>query len=243
MSISLAPQLTQRDSQWAAWKAAHSAKKGLHQYEDDGGVYTIWFYDGPEVHTCKIWKGSVPDGVLSSYSQSQNDTDKADFEGGLKTTANKTIVSQAEGRQILAPTFEDAFGLTPIWRGYLYTASPLATSIFDELITSERRLRGGWYELLVTGQAVLGDYVEFSIVDKDDMLGLFATYGLTVGVDVLELKKYVRKDYVNPGIFGQRQEFMVGGVFQVMAGLYFRTIYKSLGAVPVQFKTVVLAYE
>lgn len=37
-----------------------------------------------------------------------------------------------------------------------------------------------------------------SIVDKDDVLGLFSTYGLTVGVDVLELKEFVEDFYAPP---------------------------------------------
>jgi hypothetical protein len=153
------------------------------------------------------------------------------------------VPKTSDGRPISAPTFEDSQGLTPIWRGSWNTAEAGAVSIFDTLITSERRLRTGWYELLVPNEAVLGDYIEFAIVDKDNVLGLFAYFGLTVGTDVLELKKYVRNEYVCPAVVGQRQEFGVSGVFQVMTGLYFRTIYHSVGEVPVNFKTMVLAYE
>lgn len=148
-----------------------------------------------------------------------------------------------DGRPISAPTFEDAYGLTPIWRGALQTASPGAISIFDQEITSELRLRGGWYELVNNEQAVIGDMIEFAIVDKDDTLGVFGAYGLTPGVDVLELKKYVRGEYVNPSTYGRRQEFLCKGVFRVMAGLFFRTLYHSTGSVPVDFKTVLFSYE
>lgn len=149
----------------------------------------------------------------------------------------------SDGRPILAPTFEDNYGLTPIWLGELRVANAGAISIFDTEITTELRLRGGWYELLVPDEAVLGDYVEFAIVDKDNVLGYFGYYGLTPGVDVLELKKYVRNEYVSPKSVGIRQEFASGGVFQVMVGLYFRTIYHSTGLVPVTFKSMVFAYE
>lgn len=153
------------------------------------------------------------------------------------------VPKTTDNRPILAPTFEDSFGLAPIWRGNLNVATAGATSIFDVLISSERRLRGGWYELLVADEAVLGDYVEFSVVDKDDTLGYFAYYGLTLGVDVLELKKYVFTEYVNPNRVGVRQEFTTGGVFRVVPGIYFRTTYVSTGANPVNFKTVTYAYE
>ena len=94
MPIALAPQYTQRSSFWTAWKASRAAKSGVHQYDDDGIVYTIWFYDGVEVHLCTIWKGLVPDGVQPIYSQVQNDADKADFEAGLKLTANATLTNR-----------------------------------------------------------------------------------------------------------------------------------------------------
>jgi hypothetical protein len=147
-----------------------------------------------------------------------------------------------DGRLVYAPSWESTEGLDPTWKGFLYTATAGACSIFDELITEEIKLRGGWYSLVETGQAVVGDYVEFSVVDKDDVLGLFSTYGIPQG-GILELKKYVKKDYVVPSLIGQRQTFMVGGAFPVMAGLYLRTSYQSTGLVDVQFKTVILSYE
>ena len=147
-----------------------------------------------------------------------------------------------DGRPILAPSWESTEGLDPTWKGYLYTATAGAYSVFDVLIEDEIKLRGGWYELLVAGEAALGDYIEFSVVDKDNVLGLFSTYGIPQG-GVLELKKYVRKDYIAPSIIGRRQEFIVGGAFPVMAGLYLRTGYESTGLVNVKFKTIILSYE
>lgn len=154
-------------------------------------------------------------------------------------------VRSYEGKLIMAPTWETTDGLSPEFRGHLYKASAGATSFFDEKISTQIRLRGGWYEILQPEQASLGDYVEFSIMDKDDVLGLFSGYGLTAGQPghVLELKKYVKKDYVNPASAGKREEFRVGGGFNVIAGLYFRTSYVSVGSKDVDLKTVVLSYE
>jgi hypothetical protein len=146
------------------------------------------------------------------------------------------------GNPVQAPTFENTNGLHPQWVGHLYTATAGATNIFDQVVTTEKQLRGGWYELM-DATAVLNDYIEESIVDKDDVLGLFTTYGLTLGVDVLELKKYVKKEYVNPSSVNQRQVFMVNSVFSIAAGLYIRTIYESTGAEDVVLKVVTLAYE
>jgi hypothetical protein len=107
------------------------------------------------------------------------------------------------GNPVLAPTFENTGGLHPQWHGHLYTAVKDSINIFDQLVTTEKQLRGGWYEIM-DDNSVLGDYIEEAVVDKDDVLGLFDTYGLTVGVDVLELKKYVKTEYINPSVVGQR---------------------------------------
>lgn len=146
-----------------------------------------------------------------------------------------------EGVPILAPTFEETHGLQPQWKGNVYTATAGATSIFDELVDTEKQIRGGWYEIF-SGPPVVNDYIEFAVVDKDDVLGLFATYGLTVGEDVLELQKYVAREYVNPNATG-REYFMANSVWPLIAGLYMRSIYVSTGADDVIWKVVTLAYE
>jgi len=139
----------------------------------------------------------------------------------------------ADGYGVIAPTFEDSRGLTPVWRGRLYTATAGALSFFDEEVNTEMCMRGGWYEIL-SDNAVIGDYLEFSIIDKNDVMGLFEGLGLTVGVDILELKKFVRTEYVNPGT--NRSEFPSNGASQVIAGLFLRVAYLSTGADDVKFK-------
>jgi hypothetical protein len=93
MTVTIAPQFTQRIYQWTSWKAVLLVKPGhAHQWDDDGIVYTIWFYDGPEAFICTIWKGEVPDSVVAtSYSQNQNDLDKADFEANFKPSGNNLL--------------------------------------------------------------------------------------------------------------------------------------------------------
>ena len=92
--------------------------------------------------------------------------------------------------------------------------------------------------------ASLGDYIEEAVVDKDDVLGLFNTYGLTVGTDVLELKKYIKTEYINPLVAGQRQVFIANSTFVIAAGLYLRTIYVSVGTInDVSLKVTTLTYE
>lgn len=153
--------------------------------------------------------------------------------------ANRYTVDQ---EQVLAPTFEDTNGLHPQWKGHLYDCTAGAINIFDELVVVEKRLRGGWYELL-DSNSVIGDYIEEAVVDKDDVLGLFGLFGYTVGEDVLELKKYVETEFVNPLTAGQRQMFMARSVFEIVAGLYIRTIYSSIGTTDLKIKVTTYAYS
>lgn len=77
---------------WAAWKSAQGLKGGAYQCDNDASKYSIWFYDGPEVHLVEIWRGLLPDGIIQSgYSQEQNDSDKADFESNYLPSANGTL--------------------------------------------------------------------------------------------------------------------------------------------------------
>ena len=147
-----------------------------------------------------------------------------------------------EGYPVSAPTFEATGGLHPQWHGHLYDVSAGSYNIFDEPITVEKQLRGGWYEFF-DSSPVVGDYIEFSVVDKDDVLGLFPVYGLTVGQDIIELKKYVKTEYINPAGYGQRHEIVAKSTFVVTAGLYLRTSYHSEGSQDFKLKVTTVAYE
>lgn len=92
MSLSLASQFTQKNYSWTNWKTIQISKKLTTQYDDDRTLYTIYGYDGPEVHTCNIFKGIVPYSVIDNgYSQAQNDSDKSDFEINYLPSANQSI--------------------------------------------------------------------------------------------------------------------------------------------------------
>lgn len=218
---------------WTQLKNFVDSRKALLQWEENDSMYCVKAIDGThEVQTC----------VLKTTPKSAAQTD---FEDNYKSNGNKSLTND-EGQPIMAPTFEDDLGLTAAWQGHLYSATKDTLNIYDELVTTQLKLRGGWYELIHppgTPQAELGDYLEFSIVDKDDVLGLFSTYGLTVGVDVLELGKFVRKDYLNPHTM-ERQVFKVAGAFDVLPGLYFRTYFRSFGTTnDVDFKVVIHYHE
>ncbi len=118
-----------------------------------------------------------------------------------------------------------------------FTASAGEITIFDLAMTVDVRLRGGWSWIEDT--AVWGDEVGLSVVDKDDVLGLFATYGLTVGEDVLQLSKYIVDVDVPPG--GWSGYCVDPNTYaDVITGLYLRAEYNSVGASDVK---VIIHYD
>lgn len=204
---------------WPAFKFLVTQKGLSIQFIEHNGNYHLKAIDGQFILDC----------VLPIDPQNE---ETLDFETNFKASGNQPIQKMnGQGCVVIAPTFEDTEGLTTIWKGHRYITQPEALNIFDTLITTQLKLRGGWYKLLSTG-ATDEDYVEFSIVDKDNCLGLFSYFGLTPGVDVLELKKFIRTEFINPLDFS-RQEFLSNAASEVMAGLYFRVYYYSAGTTPV----------
>jgi len=115
MTISFG-QAPQRSGTWTWFKPLISSKTLKVQYEDEGSSYTIYGYDQPEVVTCTIWQGVVPQTVIDGgYSQAQNDADKADFEANYMPTANRsTQRTDTFGNPIQTPLeYAIAFGSLP----------------------------------------------------------------------------------------------------------------------------------
>lgn len=77
------------------------------------------------------------------------------------------------------------------------------------------------------------DYLEVSIVDKDNVTGLFEYYNLIPGEDVLELVKFIKTH----SIIGGRRILLDGGQSKIIPyGLYIRISYFSYGIEPFSFK-------
>jgi hypothetical protein len=81
----------QRSGNWTWLKPLFSSKSLVPQFEEDDSTYTVYGYDPPEALSCVIWKGTVPPSVAETYSQVQNDADKADFEANFKPFCNRSI--------------------------------------------------------------------------------------------------------------------------------------------------------
>lgn len=92
-------------STWTVFKSnTITGNKSLPiQYHDDGYIYTVFAFDDDICYTCTIWKSTVPDGIINGgYSQSQNDSDKSDFENNYKSTANSRLTSSADQVSVLS---------------------------------------------------------------------------------------------------------------------------------------------
>lgn len=173
--------------------------------------------------------------ALSSGEQSTLNGVIAIHDGeAIPETENKDV----KGNPVVATSVYGYVAESTKWKGYRYVAPHGATTIFDEAITKQIYMQGG--RAVIKG-ATDGDIAEFSIVDKDDVLGLFAGYGLTVGQDVLELDKYVQNYF--PDEDGDSVEHKVQTVAKVLQGLYLRLTYHSTGSSDVVIKITYLGYE
>ena len=191
-----------------------------YTWVDEGLAYSIAAVDGPLCRTCSI-----------------NKVDAAEFEASYKIN-KPTEPRTPEGSQVIAPTFLYT-GLTGgACKGYKYAAQAGVQNIFDELVTKQIYIQGGKYKVI---GATDGDYAEFAVVDKNDVLGLFALYGLVVGQDVLELYKYIRTYYMLDA--NDSGEFKFESAARIYQGLFLRAIYMSVGATPVKMGVTYQWYE
>lgn len=154
------------------------------------------------------------------------------------------------GDRIFAPTLDDVAGFYPKKRCYKETVVKNTENFFDYEVTSEKRINGGEFWIFPGDESRVheDDYIEFSIIDKNDVLGLFATYGLSVANgDILELVKFVQNDYVKKGNVadGYHSQLYEGikGTNRVMAGLFMRVSYSSHGTDDLKFLWRLYYYE
>lgn len=172
-----------------------------------------------------IWK----DDSENPPNKCPNDTSHTidETKTAIEEICDKPKITQ-DGGQVVSLTY----GITPEnsqWKGYIFQAKAGQTTFFDIQITTEIRLQGGYYQILnyqdIGWNGLQRDYIEFSIIDKDDVLGLFSQYGLNKeNGDILEIKKFVKNAYVL-----EKDTFIDKySVFPVLQGLYFRIAYNSV---------------
>lgn len=91
MGTQFSSAYTLRDYRYSDWKAALAARGSVPQADASDGVHQkLWFYDGPEIHTCFMWLAGNPV-TDPNYTQAQNDADLADYQTCLASAVNATI--------------------------------------------------------------------------------------------------------------------------------------------------------
>jgi len=147
----------------------------------------------------------------------------------------------SDGVQIVTQTYSDYPDVT-VWKIRKFKALKGQTTFFDIEITTEKRLAGGDFEIKNPTSVNENDYMEFSIVDKNNVLGLFQTYGLKPGIDILELHKFIRTAYIPKN--GIKDFYShLGCTFAVYAGLFLRISYSSFGTTDINFNVLTMWLE
>lgn len=178
----------------------------LDHVDVTGDDVDIWFKDA-----LSSGDEDLLDAVVAAHDSTQS-TGKFSF--------------SSDGALVISPTYS-SYEEDAAFQGFLVSGSGEDTdTIYDHLITNQIYMGGGHYW---SSGGQLGDYAEASIVDKDDILGLFSTYGLTQGVDVLELFKFASGIYLNPN-GTDFAELMTPDAALVYPGLYLRTKLHTAGA-------------
>lgn len=162
----------------------------------------------------------------------------------------KTLdLTMSEGKVVVAPSFFHKGHLSTVQEGLKYTTAGQTINMFDELVTQPKRLYGGrlWISPDSVADVDKRDYIEVSVVDKDDVLGAFSLYGLDKAQGhVLELSKFVIKEYIRKGSAedGYPADFVssVKGVSELPAGIYVRITYTSYGSQPIDVYAKTYSY-
>lgn len=180
------------------------------------------------------------DGIIRYESIACLDTDVDDFELNHKATGNKPLeVKNSDGVTVTAQTFPE-IPCVQNWKSFKLNVPAGVESFYDILVDREIKIQGGDYHIINKADIHEDDYIEFSVIDKDDVLGLFSLYGLTVGTDIIELSKFVRTYYC---IKGEAALYnVVHTAFRVKRGLYFRLGYNSKGSTNIRMIFNLLSY-
>jgi hypothetical protein len=130
--------------------------------------------------------------------------------------------SALTGGLVNAPSYSN-FEEDASFKGVRATCPANTVTITDVEIETELYVDHGmcWFK-----NANDGDEVEISVVDKDDVLGLFSVLGYTVGVDVLELGKWAETIPMFPGDTPWTM-FHTDDTAPVVEGLYLRIKYDN----------------
>lgn len=205
----------------------------LQQELDSGRTYDLFVFDGPMKYEASI----------------STSGDVSDFETNYKAGANQPLAEfpKDDNGSVRVSTYFPALGMVPTFQGFQFECSGDSTTFYDIELGTAWRIWGGCAWLSELTAANSGDYIECSIIDKNDVLGYFAYYGLTVGVNVLELKKYVKHEYALKFLDAPHTEveFVAPGVMGdvIYPGLFIRIAYTNTSPSNIRFIARLQVFE
>lgn len=142
MPISFGDRPVRSYNTWGELKTSMYVRQLRLQYDTEEQLYRIWGYDGPEVHTCIIWRGIVPS---ESYDQAQNDADLVDFETNFMPGFNASIRNLSSiGVEGISPA-KGLGGFAPDPTNNPYLPAP------DEVVSL---YADAWGQLMTRGPAI-----------------------------------------------------------------------------------------
>lgn len=186
------------------------AKKNLTwQFQEWSDKYKLFVIDTGVAYCSYVYKSPIVVGGLDSEQEQLN---QDDFEENIQPIANFAI----GGRSYAFSTPDFQFN----GEGILVTATKNTSTNVDFQIPGAAGsfcyINGA---IVITKDAVFGDYAAASIIDKDNILG----YGANV-----TLANYVTKWYINPATQSNFETPYAGKLY---AGLYIRVSYTSVGLI------------
>jgi len=213
----------EREINWEEFKTFISLSVSKLYFTENAEEYFLW---------------TLIDGLTASTIIDKEDLDiVADFET-YKSKFNLRGYS-SDGATSVSLTFGETNEL-PLWSGSKHLCPAGEVSFFDIEMTEIYKLVSGTYSVYNWEQANLEDYIEISVIDKNDVLGLFSTYGLTVGTDVIEINKFVKKSYVWEKDNGF--ESIYGSKLNIPLGLFIRIAYNSFGVTDMNIKATMFGF-
>jgi hypothetical protein len=224
---------------WPDFKSICNSKFMLMQLDEYADIYEIFAFDGPILYTATLYRGAVPQNI--GIAQVDNDAWVSDFETNSKALCNRSVQPRAGdgvtyGHPVYSPTFLTTSEHARL-KGYRLAAAAGTSTILDVEITNQSLIQGG--QFWIRGAAD-GDEVSFSVVDKNNILGLHTLYGLPVGTPI-ELVKYVDSYHVPEGDYNDN--IIMPTVAPVASGLFLRTTYTSVGVSDVRIGILYRWYE
>lgn len=212
---------------WTNLKARAALLGAPIQFTETADRITVTFVDGGTTYGTVLWKTNTAAGIPAT-----NAADLADFEANYRNslTINQPVTPRNALGQVVqaksAYAYSEENG-TFVGTNVIHCPAN-TTTIYDLPVTTELYVNGG--KAWVAGPPTLGDWIKFSVVDTDDILGLFSTYGLSVANgDVLELRQYVRNMALPP--FNSHFTLHMETAAKVVSGLKLRATIYNLSSV------------